>query len=103
MINADNQGVAVSGVIETFQSDGTGSQYQRLRRNRLDVKRDGNGGVMHHKVIIIDRRIVIMGSYNFTASAYQSNDETVVIINDPAVAAEFLAEFDRVWAIAKTP
>ncbi len=101
MITADNRGVAVSGVIETFQSDGTGSQYQRLRGNRLDVKRDGNGGVMHHKVIIIDRRIVVMGSYNFTASAYRDNDETLVIINDPAVAAEFLAEYERVWSIAK--
>lgn len=101
LITADNRGVEISGVIETFQSDGTGSQYERLRRNRLDVKRDGNGGVMHHKVMIIDRQIVIMGSYNFTASAYRDNDETLVIINDSAVAAEFLAEYERVWAIAK--
>jgi phosphatidylserine/phosphatidylglycerophosphate/cardiolipin synthase-like enzyme len=101
MINADNRGVSVSGVFETFQSDGTGSQYTRLRRNRLDIRRDGNGGVMHHKVIVIDRQIVVMGSYNFTASAYQSNDETLVIINDPNVAAEFLGEYQRVWAIAR--
>lgn len=101
MIEADGRGVEVSGVIETFQAEGTGSQYTRLRRNRLDVKRDGNGGVMHHKVIIIDREIVIMGSYNFTASAYRDNDETLVIIKDAGVAAEFLAEYERVWAIAK--
>jgi phosphatidylserine/phosphatidylglycerophosphate/cardiolipin synthase-like enzyme len=101
LINADNQGLEVSGVIETFQSDGTGSQYQRLRSNRLDVKRDGNGGVMHHKVMIIDQEIVILGSYNFTASAYQSNDETLVIIKDAGVAAAFLEEYERVWTIAK--
>lgn len=101
MINADTRGVTVSGVFETFQSDGTGSQYTRLRRNRLDIRRDGNGGVMHHKVIIIDRRIVVMGSYNFTTSAYQSNDETLVIIKDPNIASEFLAEYNRVWALTE--
>ncbi len=101
MIAAHRRNVSIAGVMETFQSDSTGSEFQPLRDQNIDVRRDGNGGVMHHKVIIIDRRIVIFGSYNFTASAYRDNDETLVIVEDPQVAAQFLEEWQRVWAQAK--
>jgi phosphatidylserine/phosphatidylglycerophosphate/cardiolipin synthase-like enzyme len=56
---------------------------------------------MHHKVFIIDEKIVITGSFNFSAGADESNDENVVIIEDPALAKAFMAEFQRVYSAAK--
>jgi phosphatidylserine/phosphatidylglycerophosphate/cardiolipin synthase-like enzyme len=50
---------------------------------------------MHHKVIIIDGKIVITGSDNFSASAEDHNDENVVMIDNPEVASRYLAEFQR--------
>jgi phosphatidylserine/phosphatidylglycerophosphate/cardiolipin synthase-like enzyme len=67
----------------------------------VDVRRDGNTGLMHHKVIIIDRSIVITGSYNFSNSAETSNDENVVIIHSAETAAEFMSEFQRVYDQAR--
>jgi phosphatidylserine/phosphatidylglycerophosphate/cardiolipin synthase-like enzyme len=67
------------------------------------VRRDGISGLMHHKVIIIDREIVITGSYNFTASAEDRNDENLVIIYNPFIAEWFLAEFERVFSAAEKP
>jgi phosphatidylserine/phosphatidylglycerophosphate/cardiolipin synthase-like enzyme len=61
------------------------------------VRLDGNEGLMHHKVFIIDERIVITGSYNFSASAETTNDENVVILFNPAIAAQYLGEFQRVY------
>jgi phosphatidylserine/phosphatidylglycerophosphate/cardiolipin synthase-like enzyme len=52
---------------------------------------------MHHKVIIVDRRIVVFGSYNFTGAASDSNDENVVIIHDADFASHFVTEFERLW------
>ncbi len=52
---------------------------------------------MHHKVIIIDREIVILGSYNFSASAEERNDENTLIIHNPDIAALFLDEFTRIY------
>ena len=43
-----------------------------------------------------------MGSYNFTASAEQSNDENLIVINNPDIAAEYIKEFERVYAVALT-
>jgi phosphatidylserine/phosphatidylglycerophosphate/cardiolipin synthase-like enzyme len=58
---------------------------------------------MHHKVIIIDRSIVITGSYNFTASAEDRNDENIVIFFSPEIAHLFIVEFERVFNAAQTP
>lgn len=52
---------------------------------------------MHHKVFILDRETVIFGSFNFTNSANDENDENIVIVKDPALAAQFAAEFAAVW------
>ena len=55
---------------------------------------------MHHKVIVIDGQTVIFGSFNFTRNAAEDNDENVLIIDDPSVAALFLDEFCRVYNVA---
>ncbi|MFN8558328.1 MAG: phospholipase D-like domain-containing protein [Dehalococcoidia bacterium] len=55
---------------------------------------------MHHKVIVIDARTVIFGSFNFSQNAARDNDENLLIVDDPAVARRFLEEFCRVYNLA---
>ncbi len=94
--------VKVQGVFEKTGSKSKYSEYSRLKRAKADVRRDGNKGIMHHKVIIVDQKTVITGSYNFSKNADKSNDENVVILHDnPAAAKHFLEEFQRVYALAK--
>jgi phosphatidylserine/phosphatidylglycerophosphate/cardiolipin synthase-like enzyme len=93
--------VLVEGVFESRGAESEYSQYGPLRDAGLQVWKDGNPAVMHHKVIIIDRAIVIMGSFNYSASADESNDENLLIIYDPQIAAQYLEEFDRVVAEAR--
>ena len=52
---------------------------------------------MHHKVIIIDDSIVITGSYNFTANAETQNDENILVIHSPDIAADYLKEFEKIY------
>jgi len=56
---------------------------------------DRNQHAMHHKVLIIDERLVITGSYNFSKNADRRNDENIIIIDNPEIAAEYLAEYRR--------
>jgi phosphatidylserine/phosphatidylglycerophosphate/cardiolipin synthase-like enzyme len=85
---------------EAQVSTNVGTAYDRFRLAGLDVRLDGEPGLMHHKALIIDRRIVVVGSYNFTASAEKYNDENLLVIRDPEIAAQFLQEFRRVFAVA---
>ena len=95
-------GVDVRGVFDESQlRSNTGSEYEWLLGAGLEVKIDGNPDKLHHKVIIIDGRIVITGSYNFSLSAETRNDENVVIIFDEGVAGVFLEEWERVFSIGR--
>ena len=94
-------GVVVQSVIEARNAEREYSEYERLRREVHDVLPDGNPYIMHHKVIIVDDATVILGSYNFTASAETRNDENVLIIHDAEVAALFVEEFGRVYEQAR--
>jgi phosphatidylserine/phosphatidylglycerophosphate/cardiolipin synthase-like enzyme len=58
---------------------------------------------MHHKTMIIDDDVLITGSYNFTKSAEQSNDENLLIIRSPQLATQYLAEYDRIRNQAENP
>lgn len=97
-----SDGVAVQGVFEKSGAGSKYSEYGRLKRVGADVKRDGNSGIMHHKVIIVDDKTVITGSYNFSKNANKNNDENVVILHDnPEAARLYLQEFQQVYALAK--
>jgi len=101
MLARARAGVVVQGVIEARSAEGEYSEYERLQVAVHDVLQDGNPYILHHKVIIIDDATVILGSYNFTASAEEKNDENLLIIHDAEVAALFVAEFGRVYEQAR--
>lgn len=94
-------GLQVTGVFDEQQArSNAGAQFERLLEAGLPVRLDGNPGSMHHKVLVIDERIVVTGSYNFSESAEERNDENTLIIHDSAIAALYQAEFERVFAQA---
>jgi phosphatidylserine/phosphatidylglycerophosphate/cardiolipin synthase-like enzyme len=95
-------GLTVQGVMEEAQvKSNKGTEFEPFQVAGLQVYQDGNPGQMHHKVFIIDQKIVITGSYNFSSSAERTNDENVVIFFDPQIAAQYLAEFQRVFVKAQ--
>jgi len=102
MLSATERGVQVAGVFEASQySSNVGTEFDNLLAAGLDVRLDGNPNQMHHKVIIIDRQIVITGSYNFSKSAETSNDENTLILHSEEIAGLYLDEFERIFAQAQ--
>lgn len=81
------QGISVKGIFDPRKNKY--SEYEKLKEYSTVEK-------VHHKVFIIDEKIVITGSYNPSKNANERNDENLVIIHDGLVAAEFMNEFKRV-------
>jgi phosphatidylserine/phosphatidylglycerophosphate/cardiolipin synthase-like enzyme len=52
---------------------------------------------LHHKVIVIDRETVVLGSANFSGAAFDRNDENVLIVKAPNFAQAMLREAIRCW------
>jgi phosphatidylserine/phosphatidylglycerophosphate/cardiolipin synthase-like enzyme len=59
----------------------------------------GDRGV-HSKMAILDGRLVIAGSHNWSISGNYSNDETLIAIDNPTVAAHYEREFSRLYGTA---
>ena len=59
----------------------------------------GDRGV-HSKMAILDGRLVITGSHNWSNSGNYSNDETLIAIDNPTVAAHYEREFSRLYGTA---
>ncbi len=101
MIARYQAGVDTEGVIED-RGASQGAMVP-LFCAKVPVKLDGNKYTMHHKIIVIDESTVITGSFNFTKSADQENDDNVLVIHNAELAKQYLQEFDRVWGLGKSP
>lgn len=97
MISSRLQGVDVKGIFEKQFSGKESTKHKTLELAGSDVRWDTNGYAMHNKVIVVDDQTVLVGSFNFSESANQKNDENLVIVRSRAVAAQYLEEFGRLW------
>ncbi|MFN0213073.1 MAG: phospholipase D-like domain-containing protein [Saprospiraceae bacterium] len=81
---------------------------QNIREGGLDfqafVRKNGQlwagsaAGLMHHKFAVVDDRLLLSGSFNWT---YNSNAENLMATDDATLLAAFKAEFERQKAAAK--
>ncbi|MDM9385070.1 phosphatidylserine/phosphatidylglycerophosphate/cardiolipin synthase family protein [Chlorogloeopsis sp. ULAP01] len=60
----------------------------------------GDRGV-HSKMAILDGELVITGSHNWSNSGNYLNDETLIFIHNPTVAAHYEREFSRLYQTAQ--
>lgn len=56
------------------------------------------GDLLHHKYGVVDGQVVIVGSHNWSTAADQLNDETLMVIYQPQIAAHYEREFKRLYA-----
>jgi phosphatidylserine/phosphatidylglycerophosphate/cardiolipin synthase-like enzyme len=56
---------------------------------------DARHAIAHNKIIIIDRAVVITGSFNFTKAAEEKNAENLLIIRSKELAKPYLENWQR--------
>ncbi len=93
----EEHAVQVRGIFERRNSLASWSVLPTLYCAGAGLRQDGNPNLLHHKVIIIDAETVITGSLNFSKNAVHSNDENLLIIRHPEIAALYLDEWQRQW------
>ncbi len=90
------RGVKVRCLFDAGQAANKASRDGYLKLVGAEVHLSPNrSGKMHHKVIIIDNRTVITGSYNYSANAEYRNDENILIVRSPAIAELYTKEMNR--------
>ncbi|UOQ43778.1 phospholipase D-like domain-containing protein [Halobacillus salinarum] len=70
---------------------------EKLMEAGIPVKVNDHNGLMHLKITISDKRLTTSGSYNFTYTAEEKNDEVMLVIKDKEMAEEWTKKFDSMW------
>jgi len=68
-----------------------------LRQHGIDVRWDEDDRTTHSKTLVIDGRWCLIGSSNWTASAFAHNREQNVALDSPGLAGELTAQFEDLW------
>ncbi len=85
MIALRRAGITVQGVFDPGQGNQSWAATRGIAASGADVflASDRQGlGKLHHKLMVIDRQVVIAGSFNYTGPANALNDENIIIIGD---------------------
>lgn len=61
------------------------------------VRCDVSSVYMHHKFAVMDGRLLISGSLNWTLTAVQSNMENILVTEEPDLVQPFIKEFHKLW------
>ena len=97
LIDAQKRGVKVRVYLDRSQIESSYSVSRFLVQKEIKVRISSNNYIMHNKFAIIDNRILLTGSYNWTFSANNRNDENLQIIDDPGIIEIFQNQFVNLW------
>ncbi len=102
LIAAHERGVEVLWVtddehgIEADEEDDHG-QFAMLEEAGIEVRDDGRTALMHNKFWIFDGQLVWSGSTNITVNGMFENNNNVIVIYSPELAAIYEREFNEMW------
>jgi phosphatidylserine/phosphatidylglycerophosphate/cardiolipin synthase-like enzyme len=89
LVFAKQAGIQVRGALFTMQANQDWSAKDILKNAGLDLflvpGSDISGpkpNKLHHKIMVIDQKLIIAGSFNYTEPANRLNDENIIIIGD---------------------
>ena len=97
LVKAHERGVKVRLYLDQEQVVYPFSQSRFLAQKGMNIRISTNNYNMHNKFAIIDNRILLTGSYNWTFSANRRNDENLMVIDDPDIISRFQNYFEKLW------
>jgi phospholipase D len=101
LVMAKKRNVEIFVLLDKSQEKDTRSSTFYMAQNGLCIKIDYRPAIAHNKVIIIDSKVTLTGSYNWTNAAEKRNAENLLIIDQHDIANRYLQNFKKRWALAR--
>jgi phosphatidylserine/phosphatidylglycerophosphate/cardiolipin synthase-like enzyme len=94
LVDARKRGVSVVILLDKANEKETYSELSLLEEHGLIPLIDAQHAIAHNKIMIIDRRTLITGSFNFTRQAEHENAENLLILkHHPQLVEEYHQNF----------
>ena len=87
LINAKNRNVNVMVMMDSVAATNFKDRVNFLRNNSIPVAVEDWGGKNHEKTMVIDSKVLILGSCNFSKSGFMKNDENMIKIVNSKIAS----------------
>lgn len=97
IIDAHDKQVPVRVLTDNDKANDRGSDVYRLQDYGIPVVMDTSPSHMHHKFALVDDYL-LNGSFNWTRSASERNQENIVISDNPTLIRDFDRTFNELWA-----
>ena len=101
IIDAHGRGVEVKVILDKISPTQKGEGADPVHQAGIPTFIDYRPKIAHNKVMIIDGKTVISGSFNFSTNADLHNAENLLVLREPALAAAYAANFDRRLAVSE--
>ncbi len=98
LIAAHRRGVKVRAILDATAAGNGYTKHEALRLAGIPVKVENWGGKMHAKSAVIDGKILVTGSMNWTSAGEGGNDENTLILRSEALGTQYQQWFDTLWA-----
>jgi len=93
IVDAHKRGVKVMVLLDKSQRTATYSSADFLHNAGVTVFIDASHAIAHNKVMVIDGKTVLTGSFNFSKAAEQSNAENLLVIHDAILATKYITNW----------
>ena len=97
LVKAHEKNVSVRIVLDQGQEIEPASKSGYLIKHGFDIRYHLGFGLMHNKFAIIDGERLITGSFNWTLTAEERNEENLLIIDDEAAIGKYQERFNYLW------
>jgi phosphatidylserine/phosphatidylglycerophosphate/cardiolipin synthase-like enzyme len=95
LVDAKRRGIDVKVILDRSNRTAHYSAATFLAHAGIPMWIDAQHAIAHNKVMIIDGKTVLTGSFNFTKAAEQQNAENLVNINDSTLAEKYAANWRK--------
>lgn len=106
LVAAKKRGVDVKIVVDEKgnKSKHSISAMNTVQLAKIPIRTNGRYAIMHDKFIVVDRKTVETGSFNYSDSANKRNSENAIVLyNMPELAEVYLEHWERRWAGGTEP
>jgi len=97
LVKAQENHVRVRIVLDQGQEIESASKSTYLVKHGFEIRYHLGFGLMHNKFAIIDGKSLITGSFNWTLTAEERNEENLLVISDEETIERYQHRFEYLW------
>ena len=97
LVKAKERSVVIRIFLDQSQENSKYAKSRYLAKRGIEIRFYVGAGLMHNKFAVIDNKVLITGSFNWTATAQEKNQENLLIIKDSSLIKDYSQRFGMLW------